>query len=168
MSIVVIAVVACALSTADALAQADRPSVGPERPFQLAARAERTLPNGLRIIVTKQTAVPKVTVTLTVLSGFSSDPVDLTGLAALTADVVQEGTKTRTSKEIRRDLFGMGGSLSATVSQDFSSLSARVLSEFTPRLIDLMADVAMNPTLPADEVENLKQQHLQTVAQSKA
>ena len=47
----------------------DRPAVGPERPFQLAPRVERTLPNGLRVIVTRQTAIPKVSITLTVLSG---------------------------------------------------------------------------------------------------
>jgi zinc protease len=150
------------------LAQADRPAVGPERPFQLAPRVERTLPNGLRVIVTRQTAIPKVTVTLTVLSGYSSDAPDLTGLAALTADVVQEGTKTRTSKEIRRQMFGMGGSLSAAVSQDFSSLSVRGLSEYAPQLIELLADVAMNPTLPADEIAILKQQRLQNVLQQKA
>lgn len=146
----------------------ERPAVGPEKPFQLAPRVERTLPNGLRVIVTRQTVVPKVTVTLTVLSGFSSDPADLTGLAALTADVVQEGTKTRASKEIRRDVFGMGGSLTAAVSQDYSSLTVRGLSEFTPRLIELVADVAMNPTLPPEEVAILKQQRLQNVEQSKS
>jgi len=146
----------------------DRPAVGPEKPFQLAPRVERTLPNGLRVIVTKQTVVPKVTVTLTVLSGFSSDPADLTGLAALTADAVQEGTRSRTSKEIRRDVFGMGGSLTAAVSQDYSSLTARGLSEFAPKLIELVADVAMNPTLPADEIAILKQQRLQGVEQNKS
>jgi zinc protease len=151
-----------------AFAQNDRPAVGPERPFQLAPRVEKTLPNGLRVIVTRQAAIPKVTVTLTVLSGFSSDAADLTGLAALTADVVQEGTKTRTSKEIRRQMFGMGGSLSAAVSQDFSSLSVRGLSEYAPQLIELLADVAMNPTLPADEIAILKQQRLQNVLQQKA
>jgi zinc protease len=151
-----------------ASAQTERPAVGPERPFQLAPRVERTLPNGLRVIVTRQTVVPKVTVMLTVLSGFSSDSADLTGLAALTADVVQEGTKTRTSKEIRRQVFGMGGSLSATVSQDYTSLSVRGLSEFAPQLIELVADVAMNPTLPADEIAILKQQRLQNVMQQKA
>jgi zinc protease len=146
----------------------ERPAVGSERPFQLAPRVERTLPNGLRVIATKQTVVPKVTVTLTMLSGYASDPADLTGLAALTADVVQEGTKNRTSKELRRELFGMGGSLSAAVSQDYSSLTARVLSEYTPKLIDLIADVAMNPTLPPDEIAIVKQQHLQNVAQNEA
>jgi zinc protease len=155
------------LLVATASAQ-DRPAVGPERPFQLAARLERTLPNGLRVIVARQTAIPKVSVTLTVLSGFSSDPADLTGLASLTADLIQEGTKTKSSREIRRDVFGMGGSLSAAASQDFTSVSARGLSEYASPLIDLVADVAMNPTLPDDELAILKQQHLQTVSQQKA
>lgn len=146
----------------------ERPAVGPERPFQLAPRLERTLPNGLRVIVTRQTAIPKVSITLTVLSGYSSDPADLTGLASMTAELIQEGTKTRTSREIRRDIFGMGGTLSATSSQDFTSVLVRGLSEFAPRLLDLVADVAMNPTIPEDELAILKQQHLQSVQQQQA
>ncbi|MBI3400686.1 MAG: insulinase family protein [Acidobacteria bacterium] len=134
----------------------------------MAPRVERTLPNGLRVIVARQDAVPKVSITLTVLSGYSSDPADLTGLANFTADAIQEGTKTRTSREIRRDVFGMGGSLSSNVSQDFSSLSARSLAEFSPRLIELLADVVMNPVLPADEIAILKQQRMQNAAQSKS
>jgi predicted Zn-dependent peptidase len=62
----------------------------------------------------------------------------------------------------------MGGSLTAAVSQDFSSLTVRGLSEFTPKIIELVADVAMNATLPADEVAILKDQHLQTAMQQKA
>jgi zinc protease len=155
-------------ATATAGAQTEKPAAGPERPFQLAPRVERTLPNGLRIIVARQTVVPKVTVTLTVLSGYSSDPADLTGLAAFTADAVQEGTKTRTSKEIRRQVFGMGGSLSGAASQDFTSLTVRGLSEFAPQLIELVADVAMNPTLPEDEIGIIRQQRQQNVMQQKA
>jgi zinc protease len=152
--------------SAPAFAQ-ERPAVGPERPFQLAPRIEKTLPNGLRVIVTRQTAIPKVSITLTVLSGYSSDPADLTGLASMTADLIQEGTKTKNSRQIRREVFGMGGSLSAAASQDYTSVSVRGLSEFAPRLIDLVADVAMNPTIPEDEVAILKQQHLQAVSQQK-
>jgi len=146
----------------------ERPRVGPERPFQLAPRLERTLPNGLRVIVTRQTSVPKVSITLTVLSGYASDPPDVTGLAVMTADAVQEGTKTRTSREIRRQAFGMGGTISATASQDFTSITARGLAEFAPRLIDLVADVAMNPNFPEEEIAILKQQHLQAAARQNA
>jgi predicted Zn-dependent peptidase len=154
-----------ALVTATAAAQ-ERPTVGPEKPFQLAPRVERTLPNGLRVIVTKQTVVPKVTVTVTVLTGYASDPAAETGLAQLTSEIVQEGTKTRTSKEIRRDAFAMGATLASTVSQDYTSVSVRGLSEFAPKLIELLADVTMNPALPPDEIAILKQQHLQAVAQN--
>ena len=161
--VVLMLVVAAAAS-----AQSERPAVGPERPFQLAPRLERTLPNGLRIIVTRQTAIPKVSVLLTVLSGYSSDPADQTGLAALTADLIQEGTKTKNSRQIRRDAFGMGGTITAAASQDFTTVSARGLAEFAPRLIDLVADVVVNPTFPNDELAILKQQHLQGVQQQKA
>jgi len=129
---------------------------------------EKTLANGLRVIVTRQTAIPKVSITLTVLSGYSSDPADLTGLASLTADLIQEGTRTRSSRQIRREVFGMGGSLSAAASQDYTSISVRGLSEFAPQLLALAADVAINPTIPEDEVAILKQQHLQAVSQQKA
>src|SRR4029077_20872112 len=110
----------------------------------------------------------KVSITLTVLSGYSSDPADLTGLASLNADLIQEGTQTKSRRQIRRDVVGVGGSLTAAASQDFTSVSARGLAEFAPRLIDLVADVAMNPTLPEDELAILKQQHLQGVQQQKA
>jgi predicted Zn-dependent peptidase len=156
------------LAAAGTLSAQDRPPVGPERPFQLAPGVERTLPNGLRIIVAREAVVPKVTVTLTVLSGYANDPADLTGLAQATSEIIQEGTKTRSSKEIRKQMFAMGGSLTASVSQDYTSLTVRGLAEFMPRLVELVADVAMNPTLPAEEIAILKQQHLQGVAQSKS
>jgi len=147
---------------------ATRPAVGPERPFRLAPRVERTLPNGLRVIVTRQTAVPKVSVTLTILNGLASDPPDLPGLAALTADLVQDGTTTQSSIEIRRRVFGMGGSLSASVSQDYSSISTRGLAEFTGGLVDLLADVVMHPTFPQEEIDVVKQQYLQGLSQEKS
>ena len=83
---VLAAFVAVLIAASSVLAQTpaiERPAVGPERPFQLAPRVERTLANGLRVIVARQAAVPKVSIVLTVLSGYSSDPANLTGLAAV-------------------------------------------------------------------------------------
>jgi len=164
-SVSAVLAVSCAAPT---FAQTERPAVGPERPFQLAPRLERTLPNGMRVIVTRQTVVPKVSVTLTILSGLASDPPNMAGLAAITGEAIQEGTKLRTSQDISRQVFGMGGSLSAAASQDYTSITARGLSEFSAGLIDLVADVAMNPAFPEQEVAILKQQHLQSLEQQQA
>src|SRR5256886_16069785 len=103
-----------------------------------------------------------------VLPAYASTPADLPGLANMPADVIQEGTKTRTSREIRKQVFGWGGSLSSQVSQDYSSLTTRGLAEYAPQLIALVGDVAMNPTLPAEEIAILKQQRMQNAAQQKA
>jgi zinc protease len=166
--IAVVLYASIAAAQAPAAPAAERPAVGPARPFQLAPRIERTLPNGLHVIVTQQSVVPKVSVTLTIKSGYSSDPADLTGLASLTGDLIQEGTTTRSSQQIRRQMFGMGGSLTASASQDFTAVSARGLSEFAPDLIDLVADVAMHPTFPQEEFAIMVQQHLQSVEQQQA
>src|SRR5262249_33318844 len=131
MAITAVTALTLTASTVTTAAAQERPAGGPQRPVPPGGRGEKRLPHRVGGIVTRQTVVPKVTVTLTVLSGYASDPPDLTGLANLTADVVQEGTKTRTSREIRRQAFGMGGSLTAQVSQDFSSLTTRGLAEFT-------------------------------------
>ena len=92
----------------------------------------------------------------------------MTGLAAMTAEAIQEGTKTRNSREIRRQAFGMGGSISASASQDYTSVSARGLAEFAPDLIDLVGDIATNPTFPENEIAILKQQHEQSASRQKA
>lgn len=147
---------------------AQRPAVGPERPFQLAARVERTLPNGLRVIVTRQAVVPKVSVMLTVETGLASDPPDMPGVAAMTADAIQEGTTTRSSREIREAAFGMGASLSAAASQDYTTVEMRGLAEFAPGLLDLLADVVTHPTFPEQEVAILKEQRLQGLMQENA
>src|SRR5207247_10628306 len=54
------AFVAVLIATSNVLAQtpAERPAVGPERPFQLAPRIDRTLANGLRVIVARRAGAP--------------------------------------------------------------------------------------------------------------
>ncbi len=145
-----------------------RPAVGPERPFRPVARVERTLPNGLHVIVAQRPTVPKVSVLLTVKSGMAADPAGRTGVAQMTAEAVQEGTRTRDSQRIRQEVFGMGATLSAAVTQDATTVAIRGLSAFTPGLLALLADVVISPTFPAGEVDILKAQHAAALQQQLA
>ncbi len=145
-----------------------RPAVGPDRPFSPPGRSERTLPNGLRIVIVQKPTVPKVSVLLTLRTGLAADPGSRPGLASMTAAGIQEGTKSRNSRQIRDAAFGMGASLDATVAQDYTTISLRGLSEFTPGLIELLSDVVMNPTFPDSEVDILKANRLQELQQLKS
>lgn len=147
-------VVASAAAQAPAPAT-PRPAVGPERPFTPPAREERTLPNGLRVIVGRYATVPKVSVLLTVESGLASDPPDKAGLAQFVADAAQEGTATRQSRQLRDEVFALGASLSAAVGQDSSTFQVRGLADTLPQLLDVLADVVQRPSFPDDEIRLL-------------
>jgi zinc protease len=145
-----------------------RPSVGPDRSFTVSARSVDTLPNGLKVVIVRAPSIPKVSLVLTVLTGLAADKPDAPGVASMTADAIQEGTKTRTSREIRRTAFGMGANLSASVAQDFTAVSLRGLSEYAPNLIDLLSDVVLNPSFPQSEIDILKANELQGLQQQKS
>ena len=74
---------------ANAAGQTTLPPVGPERPFAPAARAERTLPNGLQVIALRHATVPKVTAILGIESGLAVEPAEKAGLAQFVVDLSQ-------------------------------------------------------------------------------
>ena len=149
----------CLLLPVAAVAQtapSTRPAVAPERPFVPPSRVERTLPNGLRVIVVRYATVPKVSVILTINSGLAVDPADKAGLAQFVADAVQEGTTTRDSVKIKNEIFSMGASLSGFAGQDTSSFTMRGLADTLPAMMTLVADIVRNPTFPQSEIDLLK------------
>jgi len=133
-----------------------KPEVGPEKPFAPPPRVERTLSNGLQVIAVRYATVPKITAMLTVRAGLALDPAGQAGLAQFVADTAQEGTATRSSEQLKRDVFAMGATLSGFAGQDSTTFQMRGLSESMPRMLALMADVARNPSFPQAEVDLLK------------
>ena len=136
--------------------QSSLPPVGAERPFAPAPRVERVLPNGLRIVTMRHGAVPKVTAMLTIESGLAVDPAGKAGLAQFVVDLAQEGTASRSSEQIKREVFAMGANLSATAGQDASTFQIRGLTATLPQMLAVLADVVRNPTFPQGELELMK------------
>ena len=133
-----------------------KPEVGPEKPFTPPPRVERTLPNGLRVIAVRYGSIPKLSAILTVKAGLAVDPPAKAGLAQFVAEAAQEGTTTRTSEQLKREVFALGASLSGAAGQDSTSFQMRGLTETLPQMLDLLADVVRNPTFPQAEVELIK------------
>jgi predicted Zn-dependent peptidase len=132
-----------------------RPAVGPERPFAPPPRVERTLPNGLRVVAVRYATVPKASVVLTVESGLAVDPAEKAGLAQWVIDAAQEGTTSRDSRQIKREIFAMGATLSAFAGQDTSTFTMRGLADTLPAMMGILADVARHPTFPQAELDLL-------------
>lgn len=124
-------------------------------PFQ-----QRTLPNGMQLIVVEKHDQPVANVRLYVQSGTTADPVEKIGLAEMTAGLLTQGTRSRTAQQIAETIEGVGGNLSASAGLDYSTVSATVLADQLPLAMELVSDVTLRPTFPADELETLRKQTL--------
>ena len=64
-------------------------------------------------------ALPMVNISVAIRAGAIYDPQDNPGVANLTAMLLDEGTKSRTSKQIAEEIDFIGGKLSASGGEDF-------------------------------------------------
>ena len=119
---------------------------------------ETTLPNGLRVILLRETKVPTFTAQMVILSGGLADKPDFRGLASFTATLLREGTAKRSSKDIAEQVDSIGATLNSGsgFSNTTSTITASGLVDNLDQAFDLFADVVRNPTFPADEVEKYK------------
>ena len=82
------------------------------------------------------------------------EPANQPGLAGATARMLDEGTKTRTSKQIAEQIDSLGATLSASAGFGSGStiLAASGLSDTFEQWFALAADVLLHPSFPADEL----------------
>ncbi len=137
------------------------PPIGAQPPAVLPTPVERTLPNGMRVIVAHSEALPLVAASLMFEGGASSDPPRLAGTASLTASLVTEGTATRSARDIARQSEALGADLAATSDWEASHVGLSVMPDKLAAALGIIADVARNPTFAADELERARKEELE-------
>ncbi|HEX7314700.1 MAG TPA: pitrilysin family protein [Pyrinomonadaceae bacterium] len=125
---------------------------------------ERTLSNGLRVIVIEDHATPLVGAQLLVKNGGEVDPANMSGLADMTAELLTKGTKTRTAPQIAQEIEALGGVLNSGAGWDASRASVNVLSSKAEPALAVLADVVRNPVFKDEEIERLRQQYLDNLS----
>jgi predicted Zn-dependent peptidase len=139
------------------------PPGGPPKDFSLPERDVRQLDNGLQITAVQFGAVPKATISVVVSAGNLNEG-DQTWLADLAGDFLLEGTTTRSAEDIARQAAAMGGQVNVTVTEDLTTISGDVLTEFAPQMAKLLADIVRNPAFPPGELERLRRDRLRMLS----
>ncbi len=119
------------------------------RPF------ETTLPNGVHVMILEDHRFPLVTVQFDIDgAGALYEPANAPGLANATAQLLEEGTKTRSSEQIAEQIDSLGASLSASAAfgSGSAALMASGLSDTFEKWFALASDVLLNPSFPASEL----------------
>lgn len=122
---------------------------------------ESKLPNGMNLVVVEDSRFPLVSGSLIFLAGSKYDPQDMPGLAEAVASLLNEGTKTRTSRQISEESDSLGGALGANAGAETITVSGHALAENLQPMLALMADISRNATFPADEVKLHQQNRTQ-------
>jgi zinc protease len=141
------------------------PAPGPTRPFPFPAIEKSTLPNGLRVWTVRHTQVPLVAFTLLVRRGASSDPVGKEGLAAVTADMLDEGSGHRSAIEIHEALARLGAQFDTDIGSDATVASVTVLSRFTRSALELLSDIVVRPAIREEDFSRVRQLRLHRLTQ---
>src|ERR1044072_5824881 len=144
------------------------PAPLPPRPISIPAPHETSLANGLKLVVVEDSRLPLVSYRLAFRVGGAFDPPDLPGLTDLLAGLMPEGTQSKTSKEIAEEVARMGASLSAGATSDYTIVGASALSQFNDSILDLMAEVILEPSFPENEVALAKQNTKESLRQQRA
>jgi predicted Zn-dependent peptidase len=131
----------------------DLPPYAPLEPFKAPQVTTRTLSNGLTLWLVLRPGFPKVSFAVAVRGGLASDPKERPGLSQLITDAADQGTKTRTAKQIAEELQAAGGDLSGGASSDSLAMNTSVLSSKAEAGLAILADVLENATFPDNEVE---------------
>ena len=129
------------------------PTPGAARQMAAPVIAERTLSNGLRVIVAKSTDLPIMNAQLVIDGGAATDPADRSGLAAMTAGLVTQGAGGRTAPEIASTLEALGASIRGGAGADATSLSLSAPTASADAVGAVFADVVARPSFDAAEVE---------------
>ena len=144
-----------------------QPQAGAASKLALPVPKSFKLANGLTVMLVEQHNLPVVSANLVVLSGSEANPPDKPGLASFTADMLDEGTTRRSTLQLAEDVAAIGASLSTSSTSDASGINVRTLKKNADAAFDLVADVALQPSFAAKELDRVRNNRLTQILQQR-
>lgn len=122
-----------------------------------------TLKNGVRVVTQRVEHMHTVTTGIWVANGTRHESPEHNGVAHFIEHMLFKGTGCRTARQISREIDSIGGILNAFTGHEYVCYYAKVLAKFMPKAVDLLADIFLNSTFPADEIERERKVILQEI-----
>ena len=141
------------------------PVPGPARVFRFPPIEKTVLPTGLRVWTVRHPQVPVVSFLCLIACGSSSDPIGGEGLAALTADMLDEGSGDRSAIQMHEALARLGAQFDTDIGSDGTVVSVTALSRVMDRVLDLIGDVVARPAFRESDFERVRQLRLHRLKQ---
>jgi predicted Zn-dependent peptidase len=128
---------------------------------------ESKLKNGMTLMVIEDHRAPTLTVNLSIPASSLNLPAELAGLDDATGELMRLGTKTRDARRIAEETAELGASLFVSTGQHTFDVRFSTRTENLDAVLDLVADVLLNPSFPQDELDKWKSRTLSNLQQAR-
>ena len=125
------------------------------------------LSNGLAVVTDPMASLESAALGVWVSTGSRNELPPEMGLSHMLEHMAFKGTATRSARQIAEEIEAVGGYLNAYTSREQTAFHARVLKNDVALALDLVADILVNPTFVADELERERQVVLQELGQAR-
>ena len=141
------------------------PAVGLPAALRFPAIERETLSNRVSFWTVDHHEADLVSLVLLVPSGSAADPPGYEGLAAFTADLLDDGTRRRSGVDLHDELGRIGGRLGTDVSSDATVLSITALARHARAALSLLIELATEPRFDPQEIERVRALRISRIGQ---
>ncbi len=144
------------------------PVSGTPRPFVFPSIARTSLENGLDLRVVPHDAAPVVSMAAVVRGGSAADPAMRAGLAAFTADLLDDGAGDLDGPGLADVLARIGAEADIEVWPDATVVSITTMARYAERALALLADLLVRPRFADGDVDRVRLLRLDRLRQMRA
>jgi zinc protease len=158
----ILALSVAAATFAQPLNRSIRPKPGPAPEISLGKTESFTLANGMKVFVVENHKLPTIEVSIQLdvkpeLEG------NMTGYRDMMSELLVSGTTTRTKEKLNEEIDRMGASIDA----NSTAIQGGGLKKYQDKILELMADIAMNAKISQDELDRTKKKSLSAIETTK-
>ena len=145
-----------------------QPTPGPTPLLKVPTWTRMRLSNGAELVVSQKRDLPLVSVSINFLGGSNQfEDRQKLGVASFTSAMLTEGTTTKTGDQLADAMQLLGTRISTGIGDESGSMGFTALSDKLHPALELMADMMLNPSFPAEALERLRAQRLVALTQAK-
>ena len=150
----------------DTFDRSKQPAAGPNPVVKVPALYQETLPNGLKVVGTKNSEIPAVTIRLSIRGGHRLEQTmpGKAGIAELTASMLNEASEKYTGEQFSAALDKLGSSIFVYGDDNETTVYVQSLNKNLPATMALLDQRLLHPRFDAGDFARVKKQQLEKIA----